>query len=82
MRYDYSKDLMSVEGVEYKLGPYRKWLMSNHESLCSGHFVKALRVAGKTKFYFDWQTIYHLSQEYGFLTQYIEYDKSNNKETL
>lgn len=71
IHYDYSKDLMTIDSVDYPLKPYRKWLMNNHESLCSGHFIKALTVLDKTKFYYDWQSIYLKSSEYEFLKNYI-----------
>lgn len=69
--YNYSKDIMVVDGTEYPLKPYRKWLFQHHEALCNGHFVKALQVLGKTKFYFDWQSIYLKASEYEFLNNYI-----------
>lgn len=69
--YNYSKDIMVVDSVEYPLKPYRKWLIENHDSLVSGHFIKSLHVLGKTKFYFDWQTIYLKASEYQFLNDYI-----------
>lgn len=72
MRYDFSKDIMVVDGTEYPLKPYRQWLMKNHERLVTGHFVKALSIAGRTKFYYDWQTVYFLAEEYLFLKTYIE----------
>lgn len=71
MKYDYSKDIVSVDGVDYELKPYRKWLMQNHEPLVVGHFVKAIRAGNQTKFYYDWQTIYFLAHEYGFFQDYI-----------
>lgn len=72
MKYDYSKDIVSVDGVDYELKPFRKWLMQNHESLVVGHFVKAIRIGSQTKFYYDWQTIYFLASEYGFFQNYID----------
>lgn len=72
MRYDFVKDTMNVDGIEYQLKPYRKWLTDNHERLVSGHFVKALIMGDKTKFYYDWQTIYFLAEEYQFLNDYIK----------
>lgn len=72
MRYDFVKDTMNVDGIEYQLKPYRKWLTDNHERLVSGHFVKALTMGDKTKFYYDWQTIYFLAEEYQFLNDYIK----------
>jgi len=72
MRYDFSKDIMVIEGVEYPLKPYRKWLAENHERLVTGHFIKALTIGGKTKFYYDWQTIYFLADEYLFLKDYLK----------
>lgn len=71
MKYDYYKDIVSVDGVDYELKPYRKWLMRNHESLVVGHFVKAIKVGSQTKFYYDWQTIYFLANEYGFFQDYV-----------
>jgi len=72
MRYDFVKDTMTIDGIEYQLKPYRKWLTDNHERLVSGHFVKALTIGDKTKFYYDWQTIYFLAEEYQFLNDYIK----------
>lgn len=72
MRYDFSKDTMVIDGKSYQLKPYRKWLKDNHERLVSGHFVKALTIGDKTKFYYDWQTIYFLAEEYQFLNDYLK----------
>ena len=71
MKYDYSKDIMILDGQDYDLKPYCKWLMANHESLVVGHFVKAIQIGKETKFYYDWQTIYFLASEYGFLQTYL-----------
>jgi hypothetical protein len=71
MKYDYSKDILIIDGKEYALKPYRKWLMHNHESLVVGHFVKAINIGKDTKFYYDWQTIYFLANEYGFFNDYL-----------
>jgi hypothetical protein len=71
MSYDFGKDVMIVEGVEHPLKPYRKWLIQNHEQLVNGHFVKALSIGGKVKFYYDWQAVYFLAHEYGFLHKYL-----------
>ena len=72
MRYDFVKETMTIDGIEDQLKPYRKWLTDNHERLVSGHFVKALTIGDKTKFYYDWQTIYFLAEEYQFLNDYIK----------
>lgn len=72
MRYDFTKDLMVIDGTTYPLKPYRKWLRENHDRLVSGHFIKALTLGDKTKFYYDWQTIYFLAEEYLFLNDYIK----------
>lgn len=71
VKYDYIEDIMIVDGVEYQLRPYRIWLIQNHEQLCSGHFIKAIRVGDKTRFTYDWQTIYFKSEEYQFLNNYM-----------
>lgn len=71
MRYDYSKDIVLHNDVEYALKPYRRWLMENHESLVSGHFVKAIYSRGKIRFTYDWSTIYFLANEYGFFENYL-----------
>jgi len=62
---------MVFEGIEYSLSNYRKWLTINHQELCLGNFIKSLTILGKTKKYFDWQTIYHISFEYQFINNYI-----------
>lgn len=72
MRYDFTKDTMTVDGKCYPLKPYRRWLRENHDRLVSGHFIKALTLGDKTKFYYDWQTIYFLAEEYLFLNDYIK----------
>jgi hypothetical protein len=71
MLHDFSRDVMVIDGVEHPLKPYRKWLLVNHESLVTGHFIKSLRVGEIVKFYYDWQTIYFLASEYGFLNNYL-----------
>lgn len=71
VKYDYIEDNMHVDGVEYQLRPYRIWLVQNHEQLCSGHFIKAIRVGDRTRFTYDWQTIFFKAEEYQFLNDYI-----------
>lgn len=71
IKYDYSDDKMVVDGVDYPLHPYRKWLVQNHEQLCSGHFIKAIKVGDKTRFTYDWQTIFLKAEEYLFLKNYV-----------
>lgn len=71
VKYDYIEDNMTVNGVEYQLRPYRVWLVQNHEQLCSGHFIKAIRVGDRTRFTYDWQTIFLKAEEYQFINDYI-----------
>lgn len=71
IKYDYIEDNMTVDGVEYQLRPYRVWLIQNHEQLCSGHFIKAIKVGDRTRFTYDWQTIFLKAEEYQFLNDYI-----------
>ncbi len=71
IKYDYLRDIMLIDGEEYPLKHYRIWLINNHESLCNGHFVKAIKMLEKTKFYYDWQAIYFIAFEYQFLNKYL-----------
>ena len=72
MKYNFSTDTMSHNSKEYPLKPYRKWLINNHEQLVTGHFIKALTVGDKTKFTYDWQSIYFKAEEYQFLHAYLK----------
>lgn len=71
LKYDYSKDLMTLDGVDYPLSNFRKWLLTNHEQLCNGHFIKSIKCGGKIKFTYDWQHIYFVAEQYEFTKQYI-----------
>lgn len=71
IKYNYNSDLVNVDGVDYQLSLYRRWLLLNHHQLCSGHFIKAIVVKGKTKFTYDWQSIYLRAEEYEFLNDFI-----------
>lgn len=71
IKYDYTQDILTIDGKVVELKPFRKWLLANHEQLCSGHFVKAIKVGHKIKFTYDWQSIYLKAEEYQFLNQYI-----------
>ena len=62
---------MLVDGVEYPFDGYQIWLLQNHEQLCTGHFVKAIRSGGRTVFTYDWQTIYLKAEEYQFYKNYV-----------
>lgn len=77
IKYDYTVDIVYVNDAQYQLDAYRKWLLSNHSQLCSGHFIKAVRSQGKTVFTYDWQSIYLKAEEYQFLNDYI--DEINSK---
>lgn len=70
--YDYSKDIMFIDGVDFPLRPYRRWLIEFHESLCTGHFIKAIRSFDKIKYTYDWDTIYFKAAQYEFLNQYLK----------
>lgn len=76
--YDFSEDTMTYNGVTYQLQPYREWLIRNHEELCTGHFIKAIRSGGKTLFTYDWQSIYLKSQQYAFINQFIREAPATN----
>jgi hypothetical protein len=77
IKYNYIDDLLVFEGVEYQLSKYRRWLLVNHNQLCSGHFIKAIVVKGETKFTYDWQSIFLKSEEYEFLNDFI--NETNNR---
>lgn len=78
IKYDYISDILIYNGETINLEPYRMWLISNHEQLCKGHFIRAVRSAGVTKFTFDWQSIYLKAEEYQFLNDYIHEYKTTN----
>jgi hypothetical protein len=71
-KYNFLDDTLTFNGASYELHPYRIWLIQNYEQLCSGHFIKAIRVGDRTKFTYDWQTIFLKAEEYLFLNQYID----------
>lgn len=71
IKYNYTLDSIYVNDTLYPLEAYRKWLLSTHSQLCSGHFVRAVRSNGKTIFTYDWQSIYLKAEEYQFLNDYI-----------
>ena len=62
---------MTIDGEDYLLSPFRKWLLANHEQLCNGHFIKSIRVGDKIKFTYDWQHIYFVAEQYEFTKNYI-----------
>jgi len=72
MSYNYAKDTMTVGGKRYPLSEYRKWLKSNHYHLVQGSFIKAITIAGSTKFTFDWQHIYFIAEQHGLLAEFIQ----------
>jgi hypothetical protein len=72
IKYNYSEDLVFIDGVDYNLEPYRRWLLKNYDQLCSSSFVKAISIKDKIIFTYDWQTIYLKAEEYFFLNQYID----------
>lgn len=71
IKYDYTLDVFTLEGVDYQLDGFRRWLLSNHSQMCSGHFVKAIKTKGKVVFTYDWQSIYLKAEEYQFINDYI-----------
>lgn len=71
IKFDYSKDVMVADGTEFPLKPLRKYLTANYPELVQGHFIKAIRSGGRTKFTFDWDTIYFKSKEYGHIKKYL-----------
>lgn len=70
-----------MDGKTYSLKPYRKWLITNRESLCDGHFIRTIIHKGKFKHTYDWQSIYHRSEVYLFLWDYIKYYEGNTATT-
>lgn len=77
-KYDYKNNILTSEGVEYPLDDYRNWLLANHQSLCSGHFIRAIKTSNGTIFTFDWQTIFHVSEVYNFIKDYT--NERNNQQ--
>lgn len=77
VKYDYSSDVVTVDGVDYPLSDYRRWLLLNHSQLCSGHFIKAIKIKDKTVFTYDWQSIYLRAEEYEFLNDFIHDTRTN-----
>ena len=71
IKFDYTKDEFTVDDQPYALADLRKYLVSNHEDLVRGHFIKAIVSGGKVKFTFDWDAIYFLAKEYSFIKNYI-----------
>lgn len=71
IKYNYIDDLVTVDGVDYQLSAFRSWLLSNHEQLCSGHFIKAINVGDRVRFTYDWQSIYLKAEEYQFINDFI-----------
>lgn len=82
MKINYIIDTMIINGVEYPLAKYRSWLISNHEQLCSGNFIKAIIVGEKTRFTYDWQHIYFLADQYQFTKDYINEITSKGSESV
>lgn len=80
IKYDYTRDLFTLDGLEYDLTHYRRWLLANHEQLCNGHFIRAVKVGDKTKFTFDWQSIFLKAEEYQFINNYIH--ERSTRETI
>jgi hypothetical protein len=72
MKYDYILNIVTIEGTDHDMDDYRRWLIDNHNQLCSGHFIKAIRKGDKTVFTFDWQSIFLKADEYGISKQYNE----------
>lgn len=75
-KYDYINNKLTVQGIDYQLDDYRVWLLANHQSLCSGHFIRAIKTQDGTKFTFDWQTIFHLAEVYNFINDFTN-EQSN-----
>ncbi len=69
--YNYKIDAVQIDGTWYGLKPYRTWLLNHYPDLCQNHFIKAITVGGKTKFTFDWQSIYATAERYKYLNNYI-----------
>jgi hypothetical protein len=71
MTYDYSKDTMRINGVDYPLKDYRNWMRAMHPDIIINHMVRYVIKSGKPKPTYDWQHIYFLAEEYGLLKKYI-----------
>lgn len=71
IKFDYSRDLFIADDTEYPLDGLRKYLIDNHEGLVRGHFIKAIRSGGKTKFTFDWDAIYFKAKQYSIIKNYL-----------
>jgi len=79
IKFDYRKDEFTVDEQPYPLAGLRKHLINNHEDLVSGHFIKAIHSAGRTKFTFDWDAIYFKAKEYSIIKNYIHDLQGNCK---
>lgn len=72
MKYDYTKDVMVVEGKEYSLKPFRKYLVQVCHDIVTAHRVARIWSSGKYRDTYDWQQIYFLASELLITKQYID----------
>lgn len=79
LSYDYIKDTVSTQGVEYELSDIRKWLTQNYSELVMSHFIKVIKSDGKNKPTFDWYNIYQTAEDMGLMHEYfMNYDRKKS----
>jgi hypothetical protein len=61
-----------MDGNIYNLDVVRRHLLSNYELLCQNHFIACITIQRKRVFTFDWQSIFSISKEAGYLQLFHE----------
>ena len=73
--FDYGKDTVLINGIEYKLDRFREWLLMYHPTLCVNNFIRSIRVDHKTMRTYDWMAIFEIAKESGYASDFYKYNK-------
>lgn len=68
--FDYKNDTILIDGRLYQLDQLREWLLHNHPVLCTNNFIKTIRVYKANKRTYDWDNVFEIAQDSGFLVDF------------
>ena len=77
--FNYTVNLVYINGSPYDLDSFRVFLLRQFEDLCKKHFIKNIQVKGRRIMTYDWDGIFSVAKESVLpIEQFLKHDNSFN----
>ena len=82
MSINIRQNTLNTNGLSVNLDSYRLYIITNYPDLCKNLFIKKILMCSSiglvSKFTYDWDEIFKLAEESGYLKQFIAKIKYNH----